>query len=110
MPVFEILAIVALAALGWLWFDSLKAREAALEAARAACGAEGLQLLDATVAIAGLALARDHDGRVLVRRAYEFEFSDTGDNRRKGGLVLLGNRVVLVNVGPRPAPPLRIVH
>ena len=108
MPGLEIAAILALGALAWLWLDSLKAREAALAAARAACASEGLLLLDATVAISSLKLARDDDGRLLLQRAYDFEFSDTGDNRLKGGVVLLGHRVVLLNVGT--APEARTLH
>jgi hypothetical protein len=110
MTALEIAGILALAALAWLWFDSLKAREAAIDAARAACAAEGLLLLDATVAISGLKLARDDDGRLKVQRAYEFEFSDTGDNRLKGSVVLLGHRVVLLNVGLRITPAARTLH
>jgi hypothetical protein len=106
----EIAAILALAALAWLWLDSLKVREVAVRAAREACAAEGLMLLDYTVAIAALKLARDEEGRVRIQRAYDFEYSDTGDNRLKGGVVLLGHRVMLLNVGLRPAPPFRTLH
>jgi len=106
MPFPEIIVVIVLAALGWLWLDSLKAREAAMRAARAACSAEGLLLLDDTVAIASLKPARDEDGQVRLQRAYEFEFSDNGNNRLKGSVVLLGTRVVILNVGLRipPAP------
>jgi hypothetical protein len=61
----------------------------------------GLLLLDATVSIASLKLARDDDGRLKLQRAYDFEYSDTGDNRKRGSLVLLGTSVVLLNVGLR---------
>ena len=101
MPPFELLAIAVFGAVAWLWLDSLKAREAAVFAAREACAAEGLMLLDDTVSISMVKPARDEDGHVKLKRAYEFEFSDTGDNRRKGSVVLLGRRVVLFNVGPR---------
>jgi len=110
MPVVEITGILTLAALAWLWLDSLRARETAVAAARAACEAEGLQLLDATVAIASLKLGRDDDGRLKLQRAYDFEYSDTGDNRKKGGLVLLGHRVIVLNVGLRLVPGGRTLH
>ena len=106
----EITAILALAALAWLWLDSLKAREVAVRGAREACVAEGLMLLDYTVAIASLKLARDDGGRIRIQRAYDFEYSDTGDNRLKGGIVLLGHRVTLLNVGVRPVPTFRTLH
>jgi hypothetical protein len=110
MPVFEISVIAALAAVVWLWLDSLTAREIAVGAARAACTNEGLMLLDDTVAIAYLKPARDDDGRLKLQRAYDFEYSDTGNNRLKGGVVLLGHRVTLLNVGLRPAPEVRTLH
>jgi hypothetical protein len=110
MPGLEIAGILTLAALAWLWLDSLKAREAAIVAARAACEAEGLLLLDATVSIASLKLARDGEGRLKLQRAYDFEYSDTGDNRKKGSLVLLGTSVVLLNVGLRFVSNARTLH
>ena len=103
MPSLEIIAVATLAAVAWFWLDSLKVREAAVKAARAACASEGLQLLDDTVSIAGLKTVRDAQGRIRLQRAYDFEYSDTGDNRRKGSLVLQGRRVVLFNVGSREA-------
>ena len=107
----EIAGILLLAALAWLWLDSLKAREVAVRAAREVCMAEGLQLLDWTVAIAKLKLARDDSGRLKIQRAYDFEYSDTGNNRIRGGLVLLGHRVMVFNVGVRPEIPVgRTLH
>lgn len=110
MPGPEIIGILALAALAWLWLDSLKAREIAIRAARAACASEELLLLDATVAIASLKLARDHDGRLKLQRAYDFEYSDTGNNRLKGSVVMLGHRVTILNVGLRLPPEARTLH
>ena len=106
----EILGIVALAALAWLWLDSLKAREAAVRAAREVCAAEGLMFLDDTVAIASLKPVRNDEGQVTLQRAYDFEFSDTGDNRLKGSVVMRGHRVVLLNVGPGVAPTSKTLH
>ena len=110
MPGSEVLAILLLGGIAWLWFDSLKAREAAIRAAREICAAEGLLLLDDTVSIAGLKPARDADGRLALQRAYDFEFSDTGNNRLKGSMVLQGHRLVLLNVGMRVAPNVRTLH
>ena len=110
MPIFEIFSLLALAAIGWLWLDSLKAREVAVRAARAACSADGLLLLDDTVAIALLKPVRDDDGHVKLQRAYGFEYSDTGNNRLQGSIVLLGHRVTLLNVGLRLPPEVRTLH
>ncbi len=74
----------------WLWFDSMRARESALGHCRAACGEHQLQLLDQTVECVSLRPARNEAGRLVLRRVYRFEFSDTGDNRRQGSIVMLG--------------------
>jgi len=101
MPFLETSLIVGLCLAGWLWLDSLKARETAVSAAREACRGDGLLLLDDTVAIASMKLVRDDDGRIRLQRAYAFEYSDTGNNRLPGSVVLVGRRVVLFNVGLR---------
>lgn len=95
----EIVLLLVAAGAAWLWLDSLKAREAAVAAARDACALESLLLLDDTVSIAAVKLARDDDGRIRLQRAYIFEYSDTGNNRRNGSVVLIGRRVVLFNIG-----------
>ena len=110
MPGLEFVGILILGGLAWLWFDSLKAREAAIRAAREVCAAEGLMLLDYTVAISGLKPKRGEDGRFRLQRAYDFEYTDTGNNRLKGSLVLLGHRLVILNVGLRIAPTVRTLH
>lgn len=97
----ELIGLALFAALAWLWYDSIHVRELGLRAARRACEAEDLQLLDDTVAIASLSLARDDGGQLRLRRAYGFDFSDTGNNRRRGSLVMLGEEVLVINTGPR---------
>ncbi len=106
----EIFFLILFAAIGWLWWDSMQAREAAVAAARAACDAEGLLFLDDTVGIANIRPARNADGRLLLQRAYDFEFSDTGDNRVKGSVVMLGRRVLLLNLHLRPSAAVTTLH
>lgn len=106
----ELILLALFAALAWLWWDSMQAREAAVAAARAACLAEGLLFLDDTVGIAAIKPARDADGRLQLQRAYDFEFSDTGDNRVKGGVVMLGRRVMLLNLQLPPAATVTTLH
>ncbi len=106
----ELLGLIALLLLGWLWYDSLEAREVAVRAARAACEAEGLLFLDDTVGIRSLKPARDDEGRLKLQRAYDFEYSDTGNNRIHGSVVMLGKRVTLLNVGLLVVPDARTLH
>lgn len=95
----ELAGLILLLLLGWLWYDSLNVREIAVRAAREACQSENLLFLDDTVGIRSLKLARDGEGRVQLQRAYDFEFSDTGNNRLRGSVVMLGKRVALLNIG-----------
>ena len=110
MPLFETLTLIALGALAWLWFDSTRACEAGILAAKTACQSEELQLLDETVSLRTLRPERGEGGRLTLRRVYEFEYSDTGDNRRRGSVVLLGHEVVVVNIGLRLVPTQRTLH
>jgi hypothetical protein len=96
----ELGALIALVLLGWLWFDSMRARERAVAAGRSACERERLQFLDETVECVSLRPARGEDGRLLLRRVYRFEFSDTGDNRRVGSVVMLGGEVESLTMEP----------
>lgn len=95
------LLLLVLTALGvWFWFDSLKAREIGVQAARDACHDEGLQFLDETVVGNSLRLARDDEGRLKLRRVYAFEYSDTGNDRRSGSVTMLGHDVEILHVRP----------
>ena len=109
-PLTEILLLAVVAALAWLWWDSMQAREAAVAAARAACVAEGLLFLDDTVSIASLKPARNAHGRLQLQRVYDFEFSDTGDNRVDGSVVTLGRRIIRINLGLRLDNPATRLH
>jgi hypothetical protein len=98
----EALALLVLVAGSAFWIDSLRARERALVAGKRACERYGVQLLDETVAFASLRLARDEEGQLRIRRTYSFEFTDTGDNRRSGAIVMLGAELVDLNLEPYP--------
>lgn len=109
MDLLDLTGLLLLAAAGWLWLDSLKAREAAVSAARSACNAESLLLLDFTVAIAKIGIARNSEGQLNFRRVYGFEYSDTGNDRRPGSIVMLGSRVVVINLNlPQVSEPVVI--
>jgi hypothetical protein len=98
--VFEALAVLLMVGVGWLWFDSLGTRESAVEAARRACVAEGVQFLDDTVMLASLWPQRGESGALRLRRIYSFEFSDTGNNRLDGSVTLVGPLVQALYLEP----------
>jgi hypothetical protein len=96
----EVGAIVIIAAGIFLWLDSLRARERAVQAGRAACQRYDLQFLDETVSFTKLRLARDQEGQLKIARTYTFEFSDTGNNRRHGAIVMLGGQLQDLQLEP----------
>jgi hypothetical protein len=96
----ELAAILGFAAGVLLWVDSLRARERAVKAGRSACERYELQFLDDTVSFARVRLARNHDGELRIARTYTFEFSDTGNNRRQGAIVMLGGEVQDLQLEP----------
>jgi hypothetical protein len=59
-----------------------------------------VQFLDDTVSFAKMRLARDQDGRVKIARTYTFEFTETGNSRRQGAIVMLGRELAEIRLEP----------
>jgi hypothetical protein len=98
---FASLLVLTMLGLGsWFWLHSIRILEIAREAGRQACNRADVQFLDDTVASTRLALARNAYGRRVLRRTYRFEFSETGNSRRDGEVIMLGDRVELVTIEP----------
>jgi hypothetical protein len=57
-------------------------------------------VLDDTVARVGLNLSRDESGHRVFRRIYRFEFSETGNTRIEGQVIMLGSAVESVTMDP----------
>ena len=89
----ELILLLLLAGAVWFVADGLKARELAYMAARKACIDAGVQFLDDTVSQSGLRLMRSQNGRLILERRFDFEFSPTGDEREQGFVRLAGDRV-----------------
>ena len=108
MDLLDLLGLLLPAATVWLWLDSLKARETAVAAAKAACRAEHVLLLDDTVAISRIGFGRDEDSVLHLRRLYGFEYSDTGDDRRSGSILMLGGHVRVIRLEQAATPVQRL--
>lgn len=80
------------------WRNTLRAREEAIRASRAACKVRGHQFLDDTVSLARLGISRGTQGWPLLRRTYEFEFSADGFDRIVGSVTVFGSRVESVHL------------
>ena len=93
MPGLLILLIVV--SLGWaFWSAARAAAERAEEVGRNACNAASVQWLDQTVHASGIRLRRGSDGRLGFERTFRFEYSEDGQDRHVGRLVLRGGRLV----------------
>jgi hypothetical protein len=88
-----LLPLVILALLVWFWADSLRAREFALKVCAVACKRINAQLLDETVALRRLGLARNEEGRAVLRRTFRFEYTLDGAQRLHGSVTLRGRSV-----------------
>ena len=110
MTLTEILALFLAVAAGWLVWDSLKARETANAAMREACKRAGHLFLDDTVALESIRPVRDGEGAVRLRRVFSFEYSDTGHDRRRGSLTMVGETIDALEVARPPEPDGGTLH
>ncbi len=94
----ELALVAAAAAIAWYWFSSLRAREHASHAAAEACRRQELQFLDDTVALQRLGVVRDGYGHLALRRTYRFEYSQIGNDRQQGFIIVVGARVETVGL------------
>ena len=93
LSVDTLLLMVLLMAAVLAWRESLRGRERALLECRRICHSYSLQLLDDSVALRRMRLARSASGRRTLQRTYGFEFSRDGSGREQGTVTLLGNRL-----------------
>ncbi len=88
-----LIVLLILAALIFFWLDSMKSRENAIRAAHTACREIDVQLLDQTVSLQHIKLARNTRGSLTFRRIYGFEFSVEGTERRSGRAIMNGQKL-----------------
>lgn len=95
--------LILLAGVALYLIDSLRAREIAVATAREACAEEGLQFLDDSVVRRRLRLVRDSHGRLGLERTFTFEYSDNGNNRLPGWVVVAGMQATQTHTALRAA-------
>lgn len=86
------IALLMIAAAIWAWMDVLRAREQATRHGRRLCLEAGVQMLDQSVSLRRLRIAR-RDGLPTFIRRYGFEVSLDGSDRHRGHLDLAGHRL-----------------
>lgn len=78
----------------YIWHDALKARELARALSQQLCAQAGVQLLDQTIALKRLGIARGSDGRLHLRRRYRFDISTDGMDRHQGTLEMFDGELL----------------
>ncbi|MBI2381153.1 MAG: DUF3301 domain-containing protein [Gammaproteobacteria bacterium] len=99
-----LLTLLLLLAAVYYWWSASHAKEAAIAAGRKACERAGLQFLDDTVEQRRVRLKRGQDGNLGFCRYYVFEFTVDGDRRYEGRLILLGERVIALDMDAHRLP------
>ncbi|OOZ39453.1 hypothetical protein BOW53_11610 [Solemya pervernicosa gill symbiont] len=94
------LLIIALMLALLFWKSALRALERAKSAAQATCKSQGVQLLDSTVSLQSIRLARSTSGRVTLQRNYRFEYSADGVERQQGFIIVSGQQVESIGLAP----------
>lgn len=90
-----LLILLVLGGAGFFFFTAARAAaERATEIGRDACQAAGVQWLDQSVHAIGMRLRRKEDGWLGLERSFRFEYSEDGENRHIGRIVLVGDKLV----------------
>ncbi|MFT6463836.1 DUF3301 domain-containing protein [Halopseudomonas laoshanensis] len=87
----------------WIW-RGLGLRDRALILVRQHCKQVDVQLLDESIVLNRIRLARNRGGRFGVVRRYGFEFTVTGERRYNGNIQLHGARLLGIELAPHPFP------
>lgn len=97
--------ILFLLLLGVYWvYQGMLLREFALKTVGNHCMQLDLQLLDQNVALRGFWFKRDASKQWHFWVSYTFEFSSTGEERYSGRIVLLGGKVMNIDLPPYRMP------
>lgn len=99
------LTIILCVLIGWFVIENMRSREIATGIGKRACQRYDVQFLDGTVALTSMGLRRDARHNVSLRRTYEFEFSDSGNNRSKAYITMLGSQLEVLQMEVSDADP-----
>ncbi|MBT5053843.1 MAG: DUF3301 domain-containing protein [Gammaproteobacteria bacterium] len=95
----EIFLLILLGFVALLWHSASTSKERAFAIAKRECAKQNLQLLDQTVVLDEARVRRDDTGWPTLWRRYRFDYTETGDARNEGLLLLNGTRLVRIDLG-----------
>lgn len=86
----DVIWIGLLITAGMVWWHGQGVKAQALKQVKLYCDKNNLQLLDESLVLRKVWLARNQRGAIALRRTYFFEFTSTGEYRYRGTVTLLG--------------------
>jgi hypothetical protein len=95
-------ALVAVGLALWLWSDARRHHEQASRVVRRALRNSDAQLLDDTISLQSVGIARTPSGGLGIRRSYSFEVSFDRISRQRGDLTLLANSIQVLQIPVAP--------
>ena len=96
----NLIFILGTSLMAWYIWDSLRCKEICRLASTTACRNAQVQLLDETVALRKLRLARSPRGRLQFKREFVFEFTTDGSRRYQVRIFLSGPRILHIEMEP----------
>lgn len=89
----------------WYWWRAKAIKDFVLQTAKKYCQKMDVMLLDDAVFLRGLWFKRDDQGRLRVWRRFLFDFTSTGEERYQGRVIMLGQRVIHMELDPHRFGP-----
>lgn len=86
--------------LAWYWWQAKAIKDSVLQAAHRYCKSMDVLLLDDAVYLRGLWFKRDPQGSLRVWRRFLFDFATTGEERYTGRVIMLGRKIVHMELDP----------
>lgn len=82
------------------WWSAKGIKEIATDAIKLHCKEMDVQLLDESIVLSGYWFKRNVVGKLQTWRSFNFEFTSTGVDRFNGRVILLGKKVLDVELEP----------
>lgn len=89
----------------WYWWRAKAIKDSVLVAAKAYCKKMDVMLLDDAIYLRGLWFRRDDNGSIRVWRRFLFDFTSTGEERYTGRIIMLGQRIIHMELEPHRFGP-----
>lgn len=89
-----------LVAAGWYWWKARARKEMAYRVVKQHCEKNAVEILDESLVLTSIGMAKNNRGFWKIRRSYRFEFSTTGEYRYYGTVQVLGSKVISIELAP----------